>query len=60
MTMTVENIPAAAAEPLEQASQTHCLDLESVLARARELREMTLACPIDDDAFTQAKAVDRA
>ena len=57
--MIVENMPDAPGEPLKQASKMHCLDLEKVLAIAQELREMTLACPIDDDTFTKAKAAGR-
>ena len=64
-TVTVENIPGTSSEQLKQEAQAHRLDLEKTLARAQalraqELRERTLACPIDDDAFTQAKAEGRA
>jgi plasmid stability protein len=45
---------------IEQAVGGGPIDLETTLARAQELRERTLAYPIDDDTFTEAKTVGRA
>ena len=36
------------------------IELEDTLARAQALREITLAYPISDDAFTEAKTAGRA
>jgi len=36
------------------------MELEGTLARAQVLREITLAYPISDDAFTEAKTAGRA
>jgi len=36
------------------------IELEGTLARAQALRELTLAYPISDDAFTEAKTAGRA
>lgn len=36
------------------------IELEGTLARAQALREITLAYPISDDAFTEAKTAGRA
>ncbi len=36
------------------------IDLEKTLARAQALREITLAYPISDDAFTEVKMAGRA
>ena len=44
---------------LERAVRSRKLDPEAVLARARLLRQRTLARPISDKEFTQAKAAGR-
>lgn len=45
---------------IEQAMGSQPIDLERTLARAQALRELTLAYPINDDAFTEAKTAGRA
>jgi hypothetical protein len=44
---------------IERAMDDQPIDLERTLARAQELRTKTLACPISDDAFTEAKVAGR-
>ncbi len=44
---------------LERAVRIHKLDPEAVLARARLLRQRSLARPMSDEEFTQAKAAGR-
>jgi plasmid stability protein len=45
---------------IEQAMGGQPIDLEMTLARAQVLRERTLAYPISDEAFTEAKTAGRA
>jgi len=44
---------------IEQAMVSQPIDLEKMLMRAQELRGRTLAYPISDDVFTEAKAAGR-
>ena len=44
---------------IEWVMDDQSIDLERTLVRAQELRIKTLACPISDDAFTEAKAAGR-
>ena len=45
---------------IEWAMGSRLIGLERTLARAQALRELTLAYPISDDAFAEAKTAGRA